>query len=406
MTEAVILSACRTAIGTARKGSLVDTSAYDLARAVIGESLRRTGVELDDYDDVIFGEALYGGGVVARHAALSEGLVNAPGLALNRHCASGLSAIQIAAANIRAGMDDLIIAGGVQSSSTEPTMQYRDPDTGEWTEGWRPATFISTPDAPSNDVSITVGWNTAVRAGISREDMDDWALRSHQRAIAAIDTDVFRDEIVPMTIKRADGSTEEFITDEHPRRNTTQKQLAGLKTLHPEISDFSITAGNSSGINDAAAAVVIASDSYARDHGIVPLARIISWATVALDPANTGLTPAPAIRKALERANLRVEDVDLFEINEAFASMCVAASRELKLDEDIVNVFGSGCSLGHPIAATGARMTVTLIHELRRRGGGIGIAAMCAAAGMGSALVIEVAAPRQHTPAELGLARF
>jgi acetyl-CoA C-acetyltransferase len=233
-------------------------------------------------------------------------------------------------------------------------------------------------------MSITVGWNAAVKAGISREEMDAWALRSHRNAIAAIDEGRFKEEIVP--IETPHGL---FSVDEHPRRDTSMEKLAALKPLHPEIEGFSITAGNACGANDGAAVLTIASDRL----GLPALATVRSWASVGVDPASTGLAPVEVIPKALARAHVSLSDVDLFEINEAFASMCVATVKLLDLDPDRVNVNGSGCSLGHPVAATGARMLVTLVHELRRRGGGIGVAAMCAGGGMGSATVIEVPAP-------------
>jgi acetyl-CoA C-acetyltransferase len=257
----------------------------------------------------------------------------------------------------------------------------------EW-QNWMPPTHPDRPDAPNTDMSITIGWNVAQRAGISREDMDAWALRSHRNAVRAIDEGRFDAEIVP--VETAHGL---FSVDEHPRRNTSPERLAGLKVLHPEIDGFSITAGNACGANDGAAALVIASDSAADGAGLPVLATVRSWVSVGVDPAETGLSPVKAIPKALARAGLSTTDVDLCEINEAFASVAVAAVRLLDLDPDRVNVNGSGCSLGHPVAATGARMLVTLVHELRRRGGGIGVASMCAGGGMGSAMVIEVPAP-------------
>jgi acetyl-CoA acetyltransferase family protein len=391
--QAVVVDACRTPIGTAYKGSLVNVSAFDLAERILGAAIERSGLEPEELDDVILGESLYGGGDIARHAAVSLGMSNVPGLANNRHCASGLAAIQSAAASIRAGMDQAIIAGGVQSNSTMPFSRWRVPGTDDFNELWFSPTHPDTPEAPNMDMAITVGWNTAKIAGITREEMDAWALRSHQRAIAAIDAGRFRDEIVPVEVTDTDGKTKLFDTDEHPRRDTTMDKLASLKPLHPEIPGFSITAGNSSGLNDAAAVLVIVSDDFAQSHGLEPLAVVRSWASVGVDPVRTGLAPTEAIPKALQRAGLDLEDVALFEINEAFASMCVASCRALGLDEEKVNVSGSGCSLGHPVAATGARMATTLIHEQRRRGGGVVVAAMCAGGGMGSALVLEVLAP-------------
>ncbi|MFF6878972.1 thiolase family protein [Streptomyces sp. NPDC012474] len=376
MPDAVLVAALRTPIGTAFKGSLRDTSAYDLAGRVV--TAIAEGLDPDLVDDLILAESHYGGGVVARHAAVTAGLGQVPGLAVNRHCAAGLAAVSTAAASVRAGMDWLVLAGGVNSASTAPKLSFLD------SERWVPPSHPDRPDAPNLDMSITVGWNTAVREGLSREEMDAWALRSHRNAVRALDEGRFKDETVPVDTPRGP-----FEADEHPRRDTSAQRLAALKPLHPEIEGFSITAGNACGANDAAAAVAVADERL----GLPALARVRSWASVALDPAETGLTPVHAIPKALGRAGMAVSDVDLFEINEAFASVPLAAVRRLGLDPDTVNVSGSGCSLGHPVAATGARMIVTLVHELRRRGGGVGVASMCAGGGMGSALVLEVPAP-------------
>jgi acetyl-CoA acyltransferase len=379
MPEAVIVSALRTPIGTALKGTLRDTDAYQLAEHVVGAAV----ADLDSapVDDVIFGEGLYGGGVIARHAAITAGLTSVPGLAVNRHCAAGQAAVQGAAASIRAGMDQLIIAGGVNSASTSPRFKRRQ---GEDMVDWFPPTHPDRQDAPNMDMSITVGWNAAVKAGVSREEMDEWALGSHRKGIQAIDEGRFKQEIVP--IETTHGL---FDVDEHPRRDTSLEKLAALRPLHPEIEGFSITAGNACGANDGAAVLAVASERL----GLPALATIRSWASVGVDPASTGLAPIEAIPKALARARLSLADVDLFEVNEAFASMCVATIKLLDIDPERVNVSGSGCSLGHPVAATGARMLVTLVHELRRRGGGVGVAAMCAGGGMGSATILEVKAP-------------
>ncbi|GAB89698.1 thiolase family protein [Gordonia rhizosphera] len=377
MPEAVIVAARRTPIGTAFKGSLRDTDAFDLAEHTVSAVVEDLGSA--PIDDVILGEGLYGGGVIARHAAITAGLVDVPGLAVNRHCAAGLAAVQTAAGSIRAGMDKLILAGGVNSASTSPRQSFRVGE--EWIERWMPPTHPNQSDAPNRDMSITVGWNSALAAGISRMEMDEWALRSHRNAIGAIDEGRFDDEVVP--IKTVHGL---FEVDEHPRRETSMEKLAALKPLHPEIEGFSITAGNASGANDAAAVLAVASDEL----GMPALATVRSWSSVGVGPAQTGLSPVTAIPKALERAGLSLADVDLFEINEAFAANCLACVRLLDIDPDIVNVSGSGCSLGHPVAASGARMLTTLVYELRRRGGGIGVASMCAGGGLGSATVIEV----------------
>jgi acetyl-CoA C-acetyltransferase len=391
MPDAVIVSACRTAIGTARKGTLAETDALVLGRAVVDESLARTGIAPKDLDGLILAETLAGGGVLARYIALEAGLENVAGLAQNQHCSSGLSAVETAAASIMAGMDSAVIAGGVQSSSTAPVSKKRSPGTNDWVD-WMSPSHPDSPEAPAMDMSITVGWNTANIADISREEMDAWALRSHERAIAAIDEGRFAHEIVPIKVTTTDGAAVVFEVDEHPRRGSTTEKLAGLKPLHPEIPGFSITAGNASGINDAASALVLTSDGFAAAHDLTALATVRAWATIGVDPYRNGVAPTVAIPKALDRAGLDVGDVHLWEINEAFASVPIAACKMLGIDEELVNISGSGCSLGHPIAATGARMVTTLIYDLQRRGGGIGVASMCAGGGMGAALVIEVPA--------------
>jgi acetyl-CoA C-acetyltransferase len=393
MNEAVIVAGARTAIGTAYKGTLADTDAMTLATHTVGEAVRRSGIPAESFDDVVLGESLYGGGDLARYAAIEAGLVNAPGIAHNRHCASGLSAVQTAAASVIAGMDQAVVAGGVQSSSTMPRASWRVPGTDTWEENWLAPSHRATPDAPIDDMTITVGWNAAVQDGISREDQDAWAYRSHMRAVAGIDNGSFEAEIVPIEVRKRDGSTVTFAADEHPRRGSTLEKLASLKPLHPEIEGFSVTAGNAAGVNDGAAAVVVTSGDFASARGLAPLATVRAWASAGVPPADTGLAPKIAIPKVLSRAGLSVSDIDLWEINEAFASVPIAAVRALGIDEEIVNVLGSGCSLGHPVAMTGTRMILTLVHELRRRGGGTGVTAMCAGGGMATALVLEVPAP-------------
>jgi acetyl-CoA acetyltransferase family protein len=391
MPKPVIVSAVRTAIATSFKGSLVNTPAEVLASTVLQETIRRSGVEPSAVDDVIFAESHYGGGDLARYAAAASGMFTVPGQAVNRHCAGSLTAVANAAAQIASGVERAVVAGGVQSLSTGPLMKWRIPGpTLEFEEPWIPSSHPATADAPTRDMSITVGWNTAKAAGISREDMDAWALRSHRRAVAAIDHGAFADEIVPLKIQGPDGAFVDFSVDEHPRRNTGLEKLASLKVLHPEIDGFSITAGNSSGTNDAAAALTLVGDDYAQSAGLTVLGAVKTWATAAVEPRDTGLAAVRVIGKVLDRAGLFASDVTLWEINEAFASVPIAACREYDLDEERVNIYGSGCSLGHPIAATGARMLTTLVHELGRRGGGIGVAAMCAGGGQGGAVVVEV----------------
>lgn len=387
---AVIVAAARTAIGTARKGTLANMPATELAKPVVAAAVERSGLDPADFDDLVLAESLQGGGDSARYVAVDLGYTSIAGMAVNRQCASSLSAIAVAAGQIAAGMSRAILAGGMESLSTGPIMQKRKLFTtgkaAEDYEQWFPLSHPPTTDAPALDMSITVAHNCNIQYGLTREDQDQWALRSHQRAVKAIDAGSFVDEIIPIEVPQADGSTITFATDEHPRRASSMESLAGLKILHPEIDGFSVTAGNSSGLNDAAAIVALASPDTQNN----VLASVLSWASVGVPPNRTGSGPIAAIPKALELAGRTIEDVALFEINEAFAAQAVACARQLGLDEEIVNVYGSGISLGHPIAATGARMVTSAIHELRRRGGGIGVLSMCAGGGMGSAMVIEV----------------
>jgi acetyl-CoA C-acetyltransferase len=390
MGDAVIVAATRTAIGSARRGSLVDFDAFDLGKFAVQEALKRSGIPVDDVDDIVLGEVLQGGGAIARYVAVELGMLDVPGMAHNRHCATSLASVQTAAAGIMAGMDRVVIAGGTESITRSPQVFRKLKGTYGGVEPWLSPSHRATPEAPDRDMSITVGWNTAEQCGITREDQDEWAYHSHMRAIAATDEGRLRDEIFGVEVGAGKGETRVFDVDEHPRRDTTLERLAALPVLHPEIPGFSITAGNSSGLNDAAAALVVCDADYATAHGLEVLARVRSWASAGVPPAETGLGPTVAVPKALDRAGLTTSDVALVELNEAFASMAVACSRILGFPHEIVNVNGSGCSLGHPVAATGARMLTTLVHELRRRDGGIGVATMCAGGGMGSATVIEV----------------
>jgi acetyl-CoA acetyltransferase family protein len=390
VTEAVIVAAARTPIGRANKGSFVDIDAFQLAEVAVGAAIQRSGVPVADIDDIVLAESLQGGGVIARNVAVRLGLAGVPGLADNRHCAAGLSAIQIAAGSIRAGMDRVVVAGGTGSLSSMPRTLKSVPASANDFAQWMSPSHPSTPEAPAFDMSITVGENTARIAGISREAADEWAYHSHLRAAAARDSGRFAEEIVAVTVPEGNGGSRDVLADEHPRADTTIERLAALPVLHPELPGATVTAGNAAGLNDASAAVVVTADDYARANGLDVLARIVGWASVGIEPERTGLAPTLAVPKALSRAGVAIRDVDLFEINEAFCSMAVASSRMLDLDHDIVNVNGSGCGLGHPIAATGARMVVTMVHELRRRGGTIGCVSMCAGGGMGSALVLEL----------------
>lgn len=389
MPEAHIIATARTPIGRARKGSLIDADAFDLAKVAIGAVVERAGVPIADIDDLVLAESLQGGGVIGRYVAADLGMISVPGMSDNRHCAAGLSAVQIAAGSILAGMDSVVIAGGTESLSNSPQSTKRilpGTDVGAWMSPSHP----ETPDAPTWDMSITVGNNCAVENGLTRRDLDEWAAYTHERAVESIDGGYFREQIVPVDVTHADGSVTRFEVDEHPRRGTTVESLSELAPLHPEIEGFVVTAGNSAGLNDAAASVMLASSDYTAAARLAPLARVVSWASVGVEPARTGMGPVYAIPKALARAGMQISDIDLWEVNEAFCSVPIAASRNLGIDPSIMNVNGSGCSLGHPIAATGARMVVTMVHELRRRSLTTGCVALCAGGGMGSALILEV----------------
>ncbi|MFS3127170.1 thiolase family protein [Nocardioides sp. Bht2] len=389
MPEAVIVSAVRTPIGTSYKGTLRETLAEELATVVVGEAVKRSGLNAEDFGDVILAESTAGGGDIARYAAVANGMIQVPGQAVQRWCAGSLTAIGNAAAHIRSGMETAIIAGGTHSYSTSPAMTSKLAD-GSIKEGMRPSfPYYETEEygRATDDVLVNVGFNIAKERGITREEMDAWAFRSHQRAIAAIDAGQFLDEIVPVKA-RLEGEIVDFSVDEHPRRGGSLEKLAGLKGVR-DIEGFTITAGNSSGVNDAASALAIVSDELAAERGLTPLARIRAWGAVGVQPHLCGVGGVDAIPHVLKRAGLSVSDVDLWEINEAFASVPIAAVKELGIDEEKVNPWGSGCSLGHPISASGGRMVATLAHELKRRGGGIAVASMCAAGGQGGAVVIE-----------------
>jgi acetyl-CoA C-acetyltransferase len=387
MRRAAIVAAARTPIGRSRKGRLATVDAWALARTAVAGAIERSGVAPGDIDDVVLAESMQGGGVIARHTAVSLGLTSVPGLAVNRHCAGGLGAVQTAVAGVLADAVDVVVAGGTESMSTMARSLKAGPD-GQWNP-WAPMSHPDSPEAPAFDMSVTVGENTARLAGLTRRDVDEWAAYSQGQAIASIDAGYFTEEIVPVKVPTSDGGEEDYTTDEHPRRGVTVETLAQLPVLHPELESATVTAGNAAGINDAAAALVITSDDYATAHGLTPLGYVRAWGTVGVDPVETGLAPIGAIERALGKARIGIGDVDVWEINEAFCSVPVAVTRKLGIDQAVVNVNGSGCSLGHPIAATGARMIVTMLGELRRRGGSLGVVSMCAGGGMGSALVVE-----------------
>lgn len=387
MGQPVVLAAVRTAIGDAKAGPLGKLPIQDLGRVPVLAAIERAGIDAADIDDIALGEVLHGGGDIARYIAVELGLTDVPGLAVQRHCASGMQGVTSVAADIAAGMTRVAVAGGVESMSRTPQTFAPRPSAYGGVEPWMSLTHPETPDAPALNMGITVGENTAEECGITRDEQDEWAFFSHQRALAAIDDGRFAEEIVPVEVRGRKGSVT-VETDEHPRRDTTLEALGKLAPIFKP--DGTVTAGNSSSLNDGAAALVVADADYATERGHTPLATIRSWAAVGVEPRRTGLAPTLAVPKALGRAGLTPDDVDLVEINEAFASMAVACSRILGFDHGVVNVNGGAVGLGHPVACSGARILVTLIHELRRRGGGIGVATLCAGGGMGMATVVEV----------------
>lgn len=382
-TDVLIVSAARTPIATAYKGSLVGVDAFELAEVAIGAAVARAGIPAAEIEDMGIGESMQGGGNIGRNVAVRLGMTQVPSLATQRWCASGMGATQWVAANIAAGMIDVGVGGGTESMSTAPGTSKPGPDG-------QPAFWLSpgnpdTPEAPPFNMALTVGDNTARLAGVSRQEADEWAFESHRRAVQAIDEGRFEAEVVPVDLPGGG----QFTTDEHPRRNSSLDKLASLPLLNDGLEGAVTTAGNASGLNDAAAALVLCSRAYAEAHGLTPLAAIRGWASIGLPPVETGLAPTKALPKAVEKAGISLADLDSVEINEAFASMAVASTRILGLDHERVNVNGSGCSLGHPIACTGARMIVTMVNELVRTDAQWGAVAMCAAGGMGSATVIE-----------------
>jgi 3-oxoadipyl-CoA thiolase len=396
MQEAVILSAVRTPIGR-YAGSLKDARPDDLAALVIAEAARRANIDPASIEDVLLGCANQAGEDnrnVARMALLLAGLpVEVAGQTINRLCGSGLQAVNSAAQAIATGAGDTFVAGGVESMTRAPYVLgktdsafSRGMNLQDTTLGWR---FIN-PRLASMHHPYSMGEtaeNVAERTKISRADQDAFALRSHQRAVAAQQAGRFKDEIVPVTIPQKKGDATIVAVDEQPRADTTLEKLASLKPAFRK--DGSVTAGNSSSINDGAAALVLMSQERARELGLRPRARIIASAVAGVDPAYMGLGPIPATRKVLQRAGLRIQDIDLVELNEAFAVQSLQCLRELEIDEEKLNVNGGAIALGHPLGCSGARLIVTLLHELERRDGRYGLATMCIGVGQGIATIIE-----------------
>jgi acetyl-CoA C-acetyltransferase len=391
MDQAVILSACRTPIGSFG-GALRDLSAAELGAIVIREAIARAGVDPAEIGDVIMGCVLQAGAGmnVARQAALKAGVpVEVPGETINRVCGSGLQAVVHAVEAVKAGFIDVMLAGGTESMSNAPFLLKG----ARW--GYRMG------NAEAIDSMLQEGLTCAIegchmgvtaeeislRYGISRPDQDAFAAKSQRRAEVAVNSGVFDREIVAVDVPQRKGAPLRVTRDEYLRPGTTAAKLAALRPAFAK--DGTVTAGNASGINDGAAALVVATEKKAKELGRKPLARILSYCTIGVDPKIMGMGPVPAMRKAVERAGLTLADLDLIELNEAFASQSLAVVRELGLDESKVNVHGGAIALGHPIGASGARVLTTLVHALQARGGGRGAASLCIGGGMGTAMIVE-----------------
>jgi 3-oxoadipyl-CoA thiolase len=388
MPRAVVLSAVRTPVGR-YGGALAGERPDDLAATVIAEAVSRSGVPAGEIEDVYFGAANQAGEDnrnVARMGALLAGLPESvAGVTVNRLCASGLSAVVSACHAVVAGDGNLFVAGGAESMSRAPLAMAK-PENAfprgnqtvwDTTLGWRFPNPRMEEMFPLESMGET-GENVAERYGVSREEQDEFGLRSHRRWTEADDKGHFEDELVPIG---------DVARDEHPRPDTSLEKLATLKPAFREGG--TVTAGNSSGINDGAAALVIASEERAEELGVEPLGAFVGSAVAGVDPRVMGIGPVPAVRKLLERAGIEVSDIDLVELNEAFASQSLVVIRELGLDPERVNVNGGAIALGHPLGMSGARLVVTLLHELRRRDGKYGLATLCVGVGQGQAALFE-----------------
>lgn len=389
--DIVIVAAARTAIGKFG-GTLAKTPASELGSAVIQDLLRRTGLAGEQIGEVILGQVLTAGvgQNPARQAVIKSGLPQAvPAMTINKVCGSGLKAVMLAAQAIRDGDSEIIIAGGQESMSLSPHVLPNSRD-GQRMGDWKMV------DTMINDglwdvynqyhMGITAE-NVAKKYGITREQQDALALASQQKAAAAQDAGRFKDEIVPFTIPQKKGDAVVFAADEFINRKSNAEALAGLRPAFDKAG--SVTAGNASGLNDGAAGVVVMTAAKAAALGLTPLARIASYASAGLDPAYMGMGPVPAARKALERAGWKPSDLDLLEINEAFAAQACAVHNEMGWDTSKVNVNGGAIALGHPIGASGCRVLVTLLHEMVKRDAKKGIASLCIGGGMGVALTVE-----------------
>jgi acetyl-CoA C-acetyltransferase len=390
MEDAVIVSAVRTPVGT-MGGVYVDVPAPRLGAIAVEEAIRRAGIDGSTVDEVLMGNVLQAGlgQNPARQASLGAGLdTSIPTMTVNKVCGSGLKTVALAAQAIRAGDAEVIVAGGMENMSRAPYLienaryGYR-LGNGELVDVMiRDGLWCAFDNC---HMGITAE-NVAGEYEVSREDQDAFAAASQRKAGEAMTSGRFKDEIVPVPVQRK-KETVLVDTDEHPRPDSTADVLAKLRPAFAK--DGSVTAGNASGINDGAAAVVVMSAARAKELGLQPLARVRSYAAAGVEPRVMGIGPIPASRKAMERAGVSVKDIDLFELNEAFAAQSVAVGRELAVPEDKLNVNGGAIALGHPIGASGTRILVTLLHEMRKRDAQLGLAGMCIGGGQGIAMVVE-----------------
>jgi acetyl-CoA C-acetyltransferase len=389
--EVVITGACRTPIGSFG-GALKDVSAADLGAVVVREAVCRARVSPSDVGDVVLGCVLQAGNGmnVARQAALKAGLPNeVPGETVNRVCGSGLQAVVHAVEALRVGYVDTMVAGGTESMSSAPYLLKG----ARW--GYRMGNGEALDSMLSEGLTCAIAAchmgitaeEVASRYGISRVDQDAFAAESQRRAVEAIQNGSFKAEIVPVPIPQRKGDPIAMDTDEYPRPGTTAEKLAALKPAFKK--DGTVTAGNASGINDGAAAVVVTTGEKARKVGTPPLGRILAYVSTGVDPKVMGIGPIPAVQKVLERAGLQMDDIDLFELNEAFAAQSLAVARELKIDPAKINVNGGAIALGHPIGASGARVLTTLLYALKARKKRYGVAALCIGGGMGIAMAVQ-----------------
>ncbi|WP_053363753.1 thiolase family protein [Bacillus sp. FJAT-27251] len=384
--DAVIVSAVRTAIGR-QGGALASVPAHVFGAEVIKEAVKRAGVDPEQIDDVIFGNVLSGGGNIARLTALQTGLsINIPGLTVDRQCGSGINAINLAAMAIKAGDGDIYVAGGTESMSRAPYLMERP----EKAYSAAPPKFRKSQLSPSEigdpPMGITAE-NLVEKYNITREEQDQFALQSQQRMARAMEEGRFAEQVVPITIPVRKGDPIIFQTDEHPRPETT---IEGLSRLQPAfLKGGTVTAGSSSGLNDAASALVIMSREKAEQLGVQPLAAVKAYSIAGVDPNIMGIGPVPATQKVLEQSGLGLEDMDIIEINEAFAAQVLACNRELKMDLEKVNVNGGAIAHGHPLGATGAIITTKAVYELKRTGGKYALITACIGGGQGIATIIE-----------------